>query len=1106
MTHEALPAAAGVPPPTTDASRVRVAARETAITLTTNVVGPSGWGPVLVSEGRQSMYPYTRRDHLFDDTERRPWRALEIENEYLRATVLPELGGRLFSLYDKVSGREVFTSPRRFRFGRIHLRGAWAPVGVELNFPKGHTVASTVPVTCLLHRHADGSASVVSGATDLVTGMRWEVWFTLRPGVGRLLVHNRFSNPTALPHGAMYWHNASVWVSDGFRFQSRANMAYVLEEIGPFPWRNGLDYAWYRNRHWPMDLFLVGVPEDWFGYYNHDTEFGALHLADRRLMPGKKFFSWGNAEDGLIWSRTFGLDGRHYGELQAGLMETQSERIRFEPGQQIECDECWYPIPGLGDVLQADERVAIGFRPAKADTPPQLTLVVTEDLGDLAVTCADLGTGAVLAEAAVTPRPLAVVRLPMSAAPGTGGVRLCVARGDRVLLERDVPPLTEPTEAEIEAARVRIHPRHDDSPAGLVEQAIHAHNWQYFSRARQLLARALAADPNLPAAHRELGWLALRACELDAARGHFEDALRLDPDDAWSHYGLGEALRQRGIPALAAGHLERAAEAPATAVPGGLAYACLLTNGRRLAEAEALLRRLADAHPTLPDVWFALAAALPPERRDDAMAALRQGIELSPTHPLSLALPVLTEHPGAEHRPNLDRLVKASGDTAGLILEATSILIEMGADGSALNLIECALDDDRLESSVPFLAGYVAAHRASLHDDQERMADWYEDMFSPEMARDWDWADPSRPVEVRALRWAAARVPSDPWPHLMLGNFYASRGREADALREWHRTLAELPEEGIAHRNIGFTLFRHRRDLPEALEHYQAALVAYPDNIFFHLEAARLLALMERPEERLALLERVPADLKRGDLWIMEYAVALQDAGRPREALEAMMAGPDLIPWEGERRMRQSWVECHLALGRQALAQDDLDAAEHHFNETLRYPPNLLFGEPFHTERSIGLYHLALAAEARGDTAKARDLRETAAGEERSASARRRFRAAEAYYYSALSAIHLGRPEQAEEILGRTAQAWNRMKDRPIEPLDERFGFDAYREPFAVGLALKALGRFDEAEEAFRRARQMYGPQAELIWHLATLRLFGLEAIRRSSEGNRGTA
>ncbi len=48
------------------------------------------------------VYPYSMQDHLSRTKENRTYKALFLENEYLKVTCLPELGGRLHS----VSGQD----------------------------------------------------------------------------------------------------------------------------------------------------------------------------------------------------------------------------------------------------------------------------------------------------------------------------------------------------------------------------------------------------------------------------------------------------------------------------------------------------------------------------------------------------------------------------------------------------------------------------------------------------------------------------------------------------------------------------------------------------------------------------------------------------------------------------------------------------------------------------------------------------------------------------------------------------------------------------------------------------------------------------------------
>jgi len=54
------------------------------------------------------VYPYTMQDHLSRTKTDQTYKALFLENEYLKVTCLPELGGRLHSVFDKTENKEMF--------------------------------------------------------------------------------------------------------------------------------------------------------------------------------------------------------------------------------------------------------------------------------------------------------------------------------------------------------------------------------------------------------------------------------------------------------------------------------------------------------------------------------------------------------------------------------------------------------------------------------------------------------------------------------------------------------------------------------------------------------------------------------------------------------------------------------------------------------------------------------------------------------------------------------------------------------------------------------------------------------------------------------------
>lgn len=74
--------------------------------------------------------------------------AIVIENERLRVTVLPGLGGRIHSLHHKPTGRELLYRNPVFQPADFALNGAWYSGGIEWNIgATGHTTLSCAPCT-----------------------------------------------------------------------------------------------------------------------------------------------------------------------------------------------------------------------------------------------------------------------------------------------------------------------------------------------------------------------------------------------------------------------------------------------------------------------------------------------------------------------------------------------------------------------------------------------------------------------------------------------------------------------------------------------------------------------------------------------------------------------------------------------------------------------------------------------------------------------------------------------------------------------------------------------------------------------------------------------
>src|SRR5882762_10238997 len=159
-------------------------------------------------------YPYTLRDKLTSRHTSHDRRAIYIENEYLKCSVLPDIGGHLYTCIDKISGQSMFYANPSIKKANIGYRGAWAAFGIEFNFPVSHNWVSMSPVSFAFHANTDGSASAIVGSVDRVYGMEWTVELVLRPESTLLEERVTLSNRSDFRHRFYWWNNAAARVSD----------------------------------------------------------------------------------------------------------------------------------------------------------------------------------------------------------------------------------------------------------------------------------------------------------------------------------------------------------------------------------------------------------------------------------------------------------------------------------------------------------------------------------------------------------------------------------------------------------------------------------------------------------------------------------------------------------------------------------------------------------------------------------------------------------------------------------------------------------------------------------------------------------------------------
>src|SRR5205809_369483 len=329
-------------------------------------------------------YPYTLRHNLVDRRVPRKWRTLNLENEYLKCTVLPDLGGHLYTCVDKINGTSMFYANPTIKFARIAYRGMWAALGVEFNFPVSHNWMTVSPVDFAMTQESDGGASVWVGNIDRAYGMQWRVQLTLRPGRDYLEQRTTLYNRSETRHRFYWWTNAGVEVWDDSRilYPMEFTAAHGFADIDTWPVNAaGVDQSIVGNQKYgPVSRFSYGSREPYMAVYHPHTRSGVVHYSSPLDLPAKKIWSWSSDEDGLDWRTALSDNNSAYVEIQAGLFRDQETYGFLEPQETRAFTEYWIPIRELGGVARANPDAVLNLSRLADGADLEVILNVTRDL------------------------------------------------------------------------------------------------------------------------------------------------------------------------------------------------------------------------------------------------------------------------------------------------------------------------------------------------------------------------------------------------------------------------------------------------------------------------------------------------------------------------------------------------------------------------------------------------------------------------------------------------------------------------------------------------------------------------------------------------------
>lgn len=300
-----------------------------------------------------SLLPYLTQDDYGRDLVETEHEAVVVENDRLRATFLPGLGGRLWSLRDLGADRELLHSPRTLQLANLALRDAWFAGGVEWNLgTTGHTPLTCAPLHASVVDLDDGTPVLRLHELERLRGLTYQVDAWLPPGSSALVVHVRVTNPHDHDVPVYWWSNTAVPQTASTRVRVPASTAWHFDHTRDLRLVDVSDDVLHpasatHAADWFFDL--GGVERPWVAAVDGDGH-GLLQTSTRRLR-GRKLFVWGTGQGGRRWQEWLSPDGEEYLEIQAGLARTQLEHLLLPAGSSWSWVETYGPV--TGDELDA---------------------------------------------------------------------------------------------------------------------------------------------------------------------------------------------------------------------------------------------------------------------------------------------------------------------------------------------------------------------------------------------------------------------------------------------------------------------------------------------------------------------------------------------------------------------------------------------------------------------------------------------------------------------------------------------------------------------------------------------------------------------------------
>lgn len=879
-----------------------VASAQTAIVKDTTMLTYGYSDPDMVAR-TSVIYPYQRYQKFEFEGVERSWKMVVLENDYLRVKIFPQIGGKIWSVYDKTRGKELFYDNGVVKFRQIALRGPWTSGGIEFNYGViGHAPSCSHPVDYKIEHKDDGSVSCYVGVQELLTRTRWMVEINLPKDAVWVRTRSFWHNYSGNFQPYYNWFNSGVEVSDDFELIYPAN--YFIRHDGitePYPYNDGHDLSKYSAQNYGEDksFHMGGSHKGFFGAYWADADCGMLHYSARDEKIGRKYFTWAQSEEGSIWVDLLADDGRQYVELQSGRLfnqnnwgsvETPYKQFLFSPYGTDEWNEYWLPFSDIGPADDMTLRAVVGT--SRADGCFTAGIYPLRDLeGELVLNDA---SGNVIDSRHVSLKASQAVKETFETTLEPALITL----GGHRIWSSDSQLLDRPH---------RINPEFDAKSAqGLAIQGRYFAGQREWDEADRLVSKALELDPSLIDALNLKSMLLYRRMDYAACYSYADKVLAVDEYNPQANYTSAMAAWRLGKIYDAMDRFEVAAITLELRSAAQTALA-----GLHLAEGDAETAR-----------EYALKSLVGNQHNVTALHILYQ------CQPEENVLEAISALDPLSHFPSAERYL-AGTMTAGELyseineelkwqnyLELAAWYHKLGLDSKASRILDACPEDNAL----------LAIWKAYLANDPGAI--------SLAEKENIEFVFPFREESALALQWAVDNGGGWQSRYLlaMLMDFTGNKDEAA--------ALMSLDDSDFAaYYGYRYTLSGKRTDMEKALKLNPREWRYVQDLADIYCEEGNFAKAIDILQP---YCKSHPDNFQLGT----SYVKALMGDGQYAKA-DKVMSGMRFLPFEGMNESHDLYRDIKLSLARKSLADGKYARALEYVKQAREWPSRLGVGKPY---------------------------------------------------------------------------------------------------------------------------------------------------------------